>query len=200
MKCSTEILVDWTRYASKDCQTTKEFLLVGWYYLPVQTNQMYNYLWMWLSASTSLLCFSPNVPDSSECEYICVCVCVWGRVCKKSVKSVSYLHHRAPQRHVVSMWLGKVLRVRVCVDMVAGVCVCVVRFQHGSLWGVQGAGHRREGVRAGIPRHLSQVQEKMTQLNTPISRSISCLETQFFSVSIRFQYLHFGIGQYWYWY
>lgn len=44
--------------------------------------------------------------------------------------------------------------MRMCVDVVAGVRVSVVRVQHRSLRRVEGAGHRGEGVRAWIPCHL----------------------------------------------
>lgn len=57
------------------------------------------------------------------------------------------------------MWMWEVLSVRV--DVVAGVRVRVVCVQHRSLWGVQGTGHRGEGVRAGVPGHL--IQERRTK-------------------------------------
>lgn len=70
------------------------------------------------------------------------------------VKLESYLHQRAPQRHILSVRLGKELCVRVGVDMVAGVCVRVVGVQHRRLRWVQGARHRGECVRAWIACHL----------------------------------------------
>lgn len=90
--------------------------------------------------------------------FACVCHgCIY-------VKLVSYLHYRAPQCHVLSMRL-KVLCVRVCVDVMTRVCVRMVCVQHCSLWWVQGAGHRGEGVGARIPCHLTPGGRKMRKIH-----------------------------------
>lgn len=60
---------------------------------------------------------------------------------KKKKKKASYLYSWAPQCHFMTVWLRKVLCMRVCMDMVAGVCVSMVCVHHRGLWGVQGAGH-----------------------------------------------------------
>lgn len=95
------------------------------------------------------------------------CVCMY--VC---VKWVSYLHHRAPQCHVLSV--RKVLCMHMCVDMVARVCVCVVCVQHSSLWGVQSAGYRGESVGTWIPCHLTPKRGQRHDHNgeTALNRSI----------------------------
>lgn len=95
----------------------------------------------------------------------------------QSARYSPYLHSWAPQCHVVSMWLREVLCMRVCMDMVAGMCVSMVCVHHCWLWRVQGTGHWGEGVRPGVSCHLRKTgEERNTLLLVTLSLFISsCL-------------------------